>query len=176
MHSAADRYALCCNNKRSRHVNPEVCQRRPWPDETSSEQVPEDAMRWPTHEVSNQTPTLASVNLFDIDPALHTAALRELAPDAVARLSGLGRWAGSPDAQTLAQRANRFPPQLKTMTGKAIASTRLSSIRPGTRCWPSCARAACRDAPGKPHRRTPMSSAHSPFTCMHRLKPAACVR
>ncbi len=71
-------------------------------------------MRWPTHDVSNQPPILADVNLLDIDPALRTAALRELAPDAVARLSELGRWAGSADAQTLAQRANRFPPQLKT--------------------------------------------------------------
>ena len=34
-------------------------------------------MRWPTHEVSNQTPPLAGINLFDADLALSRARLRQ---------------------------------------------------------------------------------------------------
>ena len=71
-------------------------------------------MRWPTHEVSNQAPPLAHVNLFDADLALQSAALRDLEPATVAALQSLGRWAGSADAQALAQRANRFLPELRT--------------------------------------------------------------
>lgn len=71
-------------------------------------------MRWPTHEVSNQVPPLAHANLFDTDLALQSAALRELDATAVTALQSLGRWAGSADAQALAQRANRFPPELRT--------------------------------------------------------------
>ncbi len=69
-------------------------------------------MRWPTHEVSNQPPPLAHVNLFDADLALQSAALRELDAAAVTGLQSLGRWAGSAEAQALAQRANRFAPEL----------------------------------------------------------------
>ncbi len=70
-------------------------------------------MRWPTHDVSNQPP-MASFNLFDVDLPLQDAAMRALAPDAIAHLRELGRWAGSAEAQSLARRANRHPPELRT--------------------------------------------------------------
>ncbi len=71
-------------------------------------------MHWPTHEVSNQPPLLADVNLFDADLALQTAAMDALGPSEIGTLRELGRWAGSSEAQTLAWRANRFPPELRT--------------------------------------------------------------
>lgn len=71
-------------------------------------------MRWPTHEVSNQVPPLAQVNLFDTDLALQEAVRRSAGSDLTASLRALGRWAGSASAQDLARRANRYPPQLRT--------------------------------------------------------------
>ncbi len=71
-------------------------------------------MHWPTHDVSNQPPPFVDINLFEAHPALRSMAERELAPESIASLCELGRWAGSPEAQTLADRANRFPPELRT--------------------------------------------------------------
>ncbi len=71
-------------------------------------------MRWPTHDVSNQPTPLTQLNLFDADPALRAGALRELDAAATATLRELGRWAGSAQAQALARRARRFPPELRT--------------------------------------------------------------
>ncbi len=71
-------------------------------------------MRWPTHEVSNQPPPLVDDNLFESDLALQDATMRALDRTATDTLSKLGRWAGSAEAQTLAWRANRFPPELRT--------------------------------------------------------------
>ncbi len=71
-------------------------------------------MRWPTHDVSNQTPPLAGINLFDADLALSAGVRREGAAGAAATLSALGDWAGSEAAQALARRANRQAPTLHT--------------------------------------------------------------
>ena len=71
-------------------------------------------MRWPTHEVSNQPPPLAGVNLFDADSALVTGVAREGASFALPELRALGRWAGGHEAGDLARRANRHPPELRT--------------------------------------------------------------
>ena len=71
-------------------------------------------MRWPTHEVCNQPPPLAGVNLFNTHPALVAAVTREGAAESAASLHALGDWAGSEAAQTLARRANRHPPELRT--------------------------------------------------------------
>ncbi len=71
-------------------------------------------MRWPTHEVSNQPPPLAGINLFGADAALSAAVRREGAAGAADALHALGDWAGSAPAQALARRAHRFPPELRT--------------------------------------------------------------
>lgn len=71
-------------------------------------------MRWPTHEVSNQPPPLAGVNLFDADAALVAGVLREGANTGLSELRTLGSWAGSDEARALADRANRHPPELHT--------------------------------------------------------------
>lgn len=71
-------------------------------------------MHWPTHEVNNQTPPLAGINLFDADLALSAGVRREGAAGSVAALSALGSWAGSDEAQALARRANRYVPELQT--------------------------------------------------------------
>lgn len=71
-------------------------------------------MRWPTHDVSNQAPPLAGINLFDADLALSSGVRREGAPGAVGALQALGDWAGSEAAQVLARRANRYLPELRT--------------------------------------------------------------
>ena len=71
-------------------------------------------MRWPTHEVSNQPPPLAGVNLFDADLALREALAHGSTEAATAELRALGSWAGGSDAQALARRANHHGPQLRT--------------------------------------------------------------
>ncbi len=70
-------------------------------------------MRWPTHEVSNQPPPLAGVNLFDADLALAAGIARAAAATST-ELRTLGAWAGSAEAQALARRANRHAPELHT--------------------------------------------------------------
>lgn len=71
-------------------------------------------MRWPTHEVTNQSPPLTGVNLFDADTALVAAVARDGAACSMPALRSLGDWAGSEAAQALARRANLSPPLLRT--------------------------------------------------------------
>lgn len=71
-------------------------------------------MRWPTHDVSNQPPPLAGINLFDADLALLASVRRAGTAGAADALQVLGAWAGSEAAQALARRANRCAPELGT--------------------------------------------------------------
>lgn len=86
-------------------------------------------MQWPTHQVTNQPPPLADINLFDSDPALVAAVRRESADgtgkydgraDADRQaalqtsLSTLGGMLYSTEWQALAEQANRHTPALTT--------------------------------------------------------------
>ncbi len=71
-------------------------------------------MRWPTHDVTNQAPPLAGINLFEADLALSAGVQREGASADTAALQALGARAGSDEAQALARRANRCVPELRT--------------------------------------------------------------
>ncbi len=66
-----------------------------------------------THEVANQPPPLAERNLFETDPILRAAVAREGAGWAEAKLSAFGAVAGSERVQSLAEAANRYPPELR---------------------------------------------------------------
>ncbi len=67
-----------------------------------------------THEVSNQVPSFADVNLFDADLPLREAVAREGANWAEARLRETGAVAGSAAAQEHGRRADRNEPRLVT--------------------------------------------------------------
>ncbi len=78
-------------------------------------------MRWPTHDISNQPPPLAGINLFDTDPALVAGVRRELGDGPATRdhwqahrgkLRRLGAALFSTEAQALAAQANRHAPEL----------------------------------------------------------------
>ncbi len=89
-------------------------------------------MHWPTHQVTNQPPPLAGINLFDSDPALVAAVRREgtdtadtadttgtkrmraPGPALHASLSRLGSIIYSPESQALAEQANHHAPALAT--------------------------------------------------------------
>lgn len=80
-------------------------------------------MHWPTHEVTNQPPPLAGINLFDSDPALAAAVRRETGDSAGtndnwqahrASLKRLGALLYSAESQALAEQANRHAPELLT--------------------------------------------------------------
>ncbi len=80
-------------------------------------------MHWPTHEVTNQPPPLAGINLFDSDPALVAAVRRETGDSAGtndhwqahrASLKRLGATLYSAESQALAEQANRHTPELQT--------------------------------------------------------------
>ncbi len=80
-------------------------------------------MHWPTHEVTNQPPPMAGINLFDSDPALVAAVRRETGDSAGpndhwqayrASLKRLGALLGSAESQALAEQANRHAPELQT--------------------------------------------------------------
>ncbi|MFG2592485.1 acyl-CoA dehydrogenase family protein [Streptomyces sp. NPDC048438] len=71
-----------------------------------------------THTVTNQVPPLVGYDVFAADRALTEAVERHLAPgildEAREELSGLGRSAGSVQAQEWGAQANENPPELRT--------------------------------------------------------------
>jgi putative acyl-CoA dehydrogenase len=66
------------------------------------------------HEVANQPPPLVDHNLFSSDRVLVEAVRREGADWAEARISEVGAFAGSEQAQALGAQANENPPKLRT--------------------------------------------------------------
>ena len=66
-----------------------------------------------THEVFNQSPPLADLDLFSSDRPLSDALAREGAGWAAERAAGFGRLCGSAEVLELGDMANRFPPELK---------------------------------------------------------------
>src|SRR6266568_7105457 len=66
-----------------------------------------------THEVVNQVPPLAGLDVAD-DPVLLAAVEREGAGWSLGELHGLGRLAGSASTQEQARLANEYPPVLRT--------------------------------------------------------------
>ncbi|HWM37439.1 MAG TPA: acyl-CoA dehydrogenase family protein [Streptomyces sp.] len=71
-----------------------------------------------THTVTNQPPPLVDYDVFEADPALAESVARYAAPERAeevrAELSGLGRSAGSAQAQEWGRQANEVPPVLRT--------------------------------------------------------------
>jgi len=71
-----------------------------------------------THTVTNQPPPLVDYDVFAEDPALAESVARYAAPEHAeevrAELSGLGRSAGSAEAQEWGRQANEVPPVLRT--------------------------------------------------------------
>ena len=70
-----------------------------------------------THEVSNQVAPFADINLFDCDPALREALLREGGAAEVDALHALGRQLGRAETLELARLANRNGPVLLNFDG-----------------------------------------------------------
>jgi putative acyl-CoA dehydrogenase len=67
-----------------------------------------------THAVTNQVPPLADYDVLGADPVLVEAAARWGDPSDADGLHALGRTAGSADAQSWANDAERNPPRLRT--------------------------------------------------------------
>jgi putative acyl-CoA dehydrogenase len=66
-----------------------------------------------SHKVINQPPPLPDHNLFDADPVLAAALVREGAKWAIGRLRAFGAVMGGEDVASLAEAANRYPPELR---------------------------------------------------------------
>lgn len=66
-----------------------------------------------THEVFNQSPVFADVDLFAANPGLRAAVAREGAGWALDELAALGRRAGSAEVLDWARLANENPPRLR---------------------------------------------------------------
>lgn len=66
-----------------------------------------------THEVTNQPPPFADVNVYQLDTALREAVQRERAGWAAERLASVGARVGSAEVQEWAEQANRNPPVLR---------------------------------------------------------------
>ena len=87
-----------------------------------------------THEVINQSTPFVDRNLYAVDVvALQEGVTRLGAGWAESELTSLGTQLGSGRVAEWARLANAFPPQLRTSTATAAASTRSSSTPPGTR-------------------------------------------
>ena len=67
-----------------------------------------------THEVTNQVPPLVGHDPIGGDAALAEACVRHADPAALESLAGLGRLAGSEQAQEWGRQANENPPKLRT--------------------------------------------------------------
>jgi putative acyl-CoA dehydrogenase len=67
-----------------------------------------------THDVTNQTPPLFNINLFEFDVALKEGLIREGASWAMERAQKFGKFMGSEHCINLAFEANRHLPELKT--------------------------------------------------------------
>ena len=76
-------------------------------------QGPEMNQAFSTHDVANQPPSLAGVNLFTFDPVL-TAMVEGAPPQVIEMLTGLGAFFGSAETLEMARLANQSPPVLRT--------------------------------------------------------------
>jgi putative acyl-CoA dehydrogenase len=74
--------------------------------------------RFATHDVLNQSPPFADVNLFEADRAFNEAVMREGAEHARARLSSFGCDCGSAAAFERGRLANENLPRLKIFDGR----------------------------------------------------------
>jgi len=83
----------------------------------------------PTHEVTNQPPPLASVNLFDADTALVEAVRRSGAAGAEQHLTRSGKLAGDERVQDLAASPTAISRSCGRSIGLAIATTRSNFTR-----------------------------------------------
>jgi putative acyl-CoA dehydrogenase len=77
-------------------------------------------MRWPTHDVTNQSPPLGDYNLFVADPALREGAAREGAAWALSELANIGSELGRAETMDLGRLANQYPPQLRAFDAKGF--------------------------------------------------------
>ncbi|MGH1571831.1 isovaleryl-CoA dehydrogenase [Methylobacterium sp. P31] len=68
----------------------------------------------PTHEITNQPPDFAGLNLYCLDQPLRDAVMREAGSWLDARMCALGAELGSEEVLELGELANRFPPELLT--------------------------------------------------------------
>lgn len=95
-------------------------------------------MTAPTHTVTNQAPPLVGYDVYSTDTALTEAVARHadpaLLPEIGEELSLLGTAAGSTQAQTWGEEANKHSPCCAPTTVTATASTRSTSTRRGTGC------------------------------------------
>ena len=66
----------------------------------------------PTHEVTNQPPPLADIDLFESDRALAEAVAREGTKESVERARAYGAELGRAEILELGETANRHPPEL----------------------------------------------------------------
>jgi len=71
-----------------------------------------------THDVTNQSPAFAGVNLFTSDHALQEAVAREGDRAAAGRLTAFGAATGSEEAFERGRLANENPPKLRTFDAK----------------------------------------------------------
>ena len=87
-----------------------------------------------THEVTNQAPPLEGHNSFSSDRVLVEAVNREGGEWAAERAVELGEICGRPETIRLGSRRTRTRRGCAPTTASATASTRSSSIPPGTSC------------------------------------------
>jgi len=84
----------------------------------SVDPVTEDGIATETHEVFNQSPIFADVDLFAANPGLRAALAREGAGWAEGELAALGQRAGDAEVLEWGRRANENPPKLRTFDEK----------------------------------------------------------
>lgn len=70
-----------------------------------------------THQVHNTVAPLANVNLYQLDPALREAVLREGGAQDDAALHALGALLGQAELRELGRLANEYPPRLQQYDG-----------------------------------------------------------
>jgi putative acyl-CoA dehydrogenase len=76
--------------------------------------------RFDTHEVTNQAPPLADIDLFALDPPLQDAVRANGAGGEVKALSAFGQRWGAAEMLDLARQANENPPRLRAFDARGV--------------------------------------------------------
>jgi putative acyl-CoA dehydrogenase len=76
--------------------------------------------RFDTHEVTNQSPPFADVDLFTLDPPLQEAVRANGAAAEAKALAAFGQRWGTAEMFDLARRANENPPQLRAFDARGV--------------------------------------------------------
>jgi putative acyl-CoA dehydrogenase len=90
------------------------------------------------HEVTNQAPPFADVDLFALDPPLQDVVRANGAGAEVEALSAFGQRWGAAEMLDLARQANENPPRLRAFDARGVRDESYDPMSPASRSSAPC--------------------------------------